>query len=273
MRSLVSASILALSVSIFAQGCAADDTTPEDESGDAVSAASKAVSGTNATVLNDLLMKADAPSSTPAGMVGVGSRIARVALSAKGGTISTVAGVEIASLTDAGGTFEEVRAALVAGGVKETSSGSLLAKVECKRAVTPTAKPACTVTPIAFTQADAETLWKLLGAANAPSNTPAGMVGSGSRIAILDLSTQRGDLSPLFNEYGTVSTVAGKKLGEVEKLGVAWASVETALLDAGLSWSVNDAPAGSVSRSLTAKVVCTRAVTPTAKPSCSVTEP
>lgn len=271
-------------------GCAAptsgDDGAPADE--EDVKAA-KAVTGAEAQTLMDALVKADAPSATPPGMLGVGSRVARIHLTtaqggmahfiSQGGELSTADGAALGDFVKLGLAWTPVRDALVKGGAKWTtkagdhgaSSSAMLATVECHQVVAPNAKPSCTVTPITVTAADASTLMTMLRGVDAPSSTPPGMLGVGSRIARVTLTTAQGGMAHFISQGLSVDALDGKHLGDVTTAGVAWADLRTALLDGAAVWTTTNGAHGASSSKIVATVECSQVVAPSAKPSCTVT--
>jgi hypothetical protein len=290
MRSLVSSSLLAsvsLLATLLAVGCAASADGTDEDSSD-LSAAHPIVTGAKASVLDDLLAKAKAPSTTPAGLVGVGSHAARVNLAtAQGGIahfisenlhVSTLDGEHLADLGDLQVSWSDVRDALMAGGAKFTttdgahgaSSSEMFVKVECKQVVSPTARPSCTVTPITMTQADSNVLMHALQAVNAPSNTAPGITGVGSRIAQFEVDTAQGGIAHFISESGEITTLDGKSLGSLIDANVAWVDVRDALLRGGASFDVTKGLNGASSSKMSATVECTQVVSPTAKPGCTV---
>lgn len=135
--------------------------------------------------------------------------------------------------------------------------------------------------------------------ANAPSNTPAGLLGVGSRIARIQLTTAQGGMAHFISQGGELSTVdgadlssvspitlsaadsealmqvlatlAGKHLGDLGTAAPPWADVRTALLDGTSIWQTTNGAHGSSSSKIVATVECKRVVAPGAKPTCTVT--
>jgi hypothetical protein len=280
MRSLLFP-ILAASVALLSQACAAEASSDEGST-------AADLSGSKAEVLATVLDKAKAPSDLPGGTTGVSEHVARIELmTAQGGiahfisesgTVSTIGGGELGNLIDLGVAWVDVRDALIAGGAKFTtieglhgaSSSTMLAKVVCRQVVSPSAHPSCTVSQITVTQADSEALMKVLEGANAPSNTPPGIVGSSSRIARVELTTAQGGIAHFISMGGSISTVDGNKLADILSLGVAFDSLSTALLDGGLTWTTTQGAHGASSSTMSATVECTQAVAPMAKPTCTI---
>ena len=281
-------------VTLFAlQGCAAqtDDATPSDPNAPSSEDDIKSggLSGPNAQALMDVLRAANAPSNTPAGLLGVGSRIGRIQLTtaqggiakfiSHGGELSTVEGAKLGDVVTLGVDWTTLGKALVAGGAKwntvegdhGASSSSIFAKVECKQVVSPTAKPTCTVSPISLSAADSEALMHVLQNVNAPSNTPKGILGVGSRIGRVTLTTAQGGMAHFISEGLEVATLDGKKLGDLGAAATPWADVRDALLDGASIWSTTNGAHGASSSKIVATVECRQVVSPTAKPTCTVT--
>src|SRR5689334_6123216 len=61
--------------------------------------------------------------------------------------------------------------------------------------------------------ADAQALMDALQKVNAPSNTPAGNLGVGSRIARLELTTAQGGMAHFISQGGEFSSIDGADLG------------------------------------------------------------
>jgi hypothetical protein len=119
----------------------------------------------DAQVLMNALMKANAPSDIPAGMLGVGGRVARFTLTtAQGGmahfiseglSVATLDGKQLADLGSLATAWADAEGALLDGGsVWKTVNGdhgatlsTIVATVECRQVVAPSAKPTCTVMP------------------------------------------------------------------------------------------------------------------------------
>jgi hypothetical protein len=288
MRTILISSLLLASVAFLTQGCAAENASDNNEEGAAADLSSGSVTGAHADVLADLLAKAKAPSSTPAGITGVGSHIARVEVDtaqggiahfiSESGTVSTVAGEELGNFVDLGASWVDVRDALTAGGAKfvtteglhGASSSKMLATVECRQVVSPTARPTCTVTPITLTAADNAALMQVLVAAHAPSTDPAGTLGVDDLAASFELTFAQGGIAHFISQGGTISTLDGKKLGDVVDFGVAWQSIETALLDGGATAKTTQGQHGASSSTTTATVQCHRVVAPQARATCTV---
>jgi len=285
MNRFLFSSLVALSLASFGlAGCAAEtaDDSSSDGSEDDLTKAS------NAALMN-LLMAANAPSDIPQGQLGVGGRVARVQLTtaqggiakfiSQGGYLSTATGEKLGNFFDIGGDWQAVSKALVKGGAKwvvtpganGASSSVLFAEVTCHQVVSPSAKPTCTVAPIALTQDDSDVLMKVLMAANAPSNTPTGMLGVGSRIGKIEIDTAQGGMAHFISQGGTVSTTAGKKLADLVTLGQAWSDVRDAVLAGGGVFATKDGAHGATSSKMTATVECSQVVAPKAKPTCTVT--
>ena len=293
---LVAASSIVLS--LFAlQGCAADSSdasssdpsaSPSDSSESDIKSGGN-VSATNAALLMSALEKANAPSNTPAGVLGVGSRIARIQLTtaqggmahfiSQGGQLSSLDGADLGEVVTLGLDWTKLGKALVSGGAKwqtteldhGASSSSIFAKVECKQVVSPTAKPSCTVSPITLTADDSAALMQVLENVDAPSNTPAGLLGVGSRIARITLTTAQGGTAHFISEGLEAETLAGKHLGDLGTAGTAWADVRSALLDGTSVWQTTNGAHGSSSSKIVATVECKQVVSPSAKPTCTVT--
>jgi hypothetical protein len=276
---------MASSLALFA-GCAAEEGSADESS--AADLSSHSMSAAQSQLLSDLLGKAKAPSSTPAGITGVGSHVARIELTtvqggiahfiSESGEVSTVGGGELGSLVDLGFAWSDVRDALMAGGGKfvtvdglhGASSSTMLAKVECSQVVSPVAKPTCKVSNITITESDSEALMSALEQAKAPSNTPAGLLGVGSRIARIEVDTAQGGIAHFISENAHISTTDGKELASLGDLEVAWKSLADALLDGGLSWTTTQGEHGSSSSKMSATVECRQVVSPSAKPSCTI---
>ncbi len=268
-------------------GCAANTDTNDQSADEEIKAGT--VSAASAKTLWNLLGDANAPSNTPAGMLGVGSRIARIRLNtsqggmahfiSESGSLSTVEGTELGNLIDLGGDWSAVKTGLVQGGGKfvtvdgdhGSSSSTLLATVECTHVVSPSAKPHCTVKPIVMSAASSAVLMATLRAAKAPSNTPAGVLGVGSAIGEIEVTTAQGGMAHFISQGGTVSTVAGKKLADLVTLGEAWSDVRDAVVNGGGAFTVTPGTHGASSSKMKASVLCTQVVSPSAKPSCTVT--
>jgi hypothetical protein len=292
---LVASSVV---LSFFAlQGCAAQtdgEPAPSDpaaptSSEDDITKGSGNVSATNAKALMEALEKANAPSNTPAGVLGVGSRIGRLELTtaqggiakfiSQGGELSTVSGSDLGSVADLGVDWTTLGKALVSGGAKwntidglnGASSSSIFAKVECRQVVSPSAKPSCTVSPIVLTAAESATLMTVLENVDAPSNTPPGLLGVGSRIARVTLTTASGGMAHFISEGLQVDTLAGKSLGDLGDAATPWADIRTALLDGASIWSTKNGTHGASSSKIVATVECKQVVSPSAKPTCTVT--
>ncbi len=292
---LASSSILAF----FAlQGCAAEtagDTAPANDPSAAPADSSESdikaggVSAANAKLLMDALEKANAPSSTPAGVLGVGSRIGRIQLGtaqggmahfiSQSGEVSSVDGGDLGSVVSLGLDWTKLGKALVAGGAKwqttqgdhGSSSSTIFAKVECKQVVSPTAKPACTVSPITISAADSEALMQVLENVDAPSNTPPGLVGVGSRIARVTLTTAQGGMAHFISEGLSAESLAGKHLGDLGTAATPWGDVRAGLLDGASIWTTTNGAHGASSSKIVATVECKQVVSPSAKPTCTVT--
>ena len=297
MNALKLAAASSIVLSLFAlQGCAADTDAPASDPSNAPSDSSESdiksggnVSATNAALLMSALQKANAPSSTPPGVLGVGSRVARIQLTtaqggmahfiSQGGQLSSLDGADLGDLVTLGLDWTKLGKALVSGGAKwqtteldhGASSSSIFAKVECKQVVSPSAKPSCTVTPIVITADDSAALMQVLENVNAPSNTPAGLLGVGSRIARITLTTAQGGTAHFISEGLDAQTLAGKHLGDIGTAGTAWADVRTALLDGTSVWNTTNGAHGSSSSKIVATVECKQVVSPSAKPTCTVT--
>jgi hypothetical protein len=106
---------------------------------------------------------------------------------------------------------------------------------------------------------------------NAPSNTPPGMLGVGSRSARLQLDTAQGGMAHFISEGLTVSTLEGKKLGDLGAAKQPWGAVRDALLDGAATWKTTNGAHGASSSRIIATVECRQVVAPSAKPSCTVT--
>jgi hypothetical protein len=263
-------------------GCAAPTSDEPSDSTD------DDLTKTSNKALMDLLVAADAPSDIPAGNLGVGGRVARIQLTtaqggiakfiSEGGNVSTLGGAELGNFFDLGGDWQKVSKALLAGGAKwdvtpganGASSSVMLAKVSCHQVVAPNAKPTCTVTQITLTEADSLALMTVLKDADAPSNTPKGMLGVGSRIAKIELTTAQGGMAKFISQGGTVSTTDGTHLADIVTLSQPWSAVRDALLDAGGTWTTKDGAHGSSSSTMDATVECKQVVAPNAKPTCTV---
>jgi hypothetical protein len=264
-------------------GCAAETTAdPNGAPEDDITAASN-------TALMDLLVKANAPSDIPAGNLGVSGRVARIQLTtaqggvakfiSEGGHLSTVEGGKLGNFFDIGGDWQAVSKALVAGGAKwvvtqglmGASSSVIFAKVECRQAVAPKAKPACTVTPVSLSDADSTVLMTELRAANAPSNTPPGVLGVSSRVGSIELTTASGGMAHFISQGGSVSTLDGTHLADIVTLSEPWSAVRDAVLAGGGVWKTSNGDHGASSGTMTATVECSQAVAPLAKPKCTVT--
>jgi hypothetical protein len=280
------------------QGCAAETAsdapssdpngTPSDSSESDIKSGGN-VSAANAKLLMDALQKANAPSNTPAGLLGVGSRIGRIQLTTaqggmahfigQGGELSTLDGADLGNVVTLGLDWTKLGKALVSGGAKwatqeldhGASSSSIFAKVECKQVVSPTAKPSCTVSPITLTASDSEALMQVLENVDAPSNTPAGLLGVGSRIARVTLTTAQGGTAHFISEGLTAATLAGKHLGDLGTAATPWADVRTALVDGTSIWQTTNGAHGSSSSKIVATIECKQVVAPGAKPACTVT--
>jgi hypothetical protein len=287
--------LLAASSVVFAlftlQGCASqtDDGTPSDgPSENDIKQQPGGVSGENAQALMSALMKVNAPSNTPPGVLGVGSRVARLELTtaqggiahfiSQGGQFSSLDGNDLGSVVDSGVAWKSISDALTAGGLKwdttqgehGASSSKIFAKIECHQVVSPSAKPSCVVSPIVLTAADSATLMHLLMAVDAPSNTPPGLLGVGSRIGKVTLTYAQGGIAKFISENMEVSTLAGKELGDIAKANTPWADVRTALLDGTAVWKTTNGQHGASSSTIVATVECKQVVAPSAKPSCTV---
>jgi hypothetical protein len=286
-------------VSLFAlQGCAAENAAdpasdpnapPSDSSESDITKSGGNVSAANAKLLMDALQKADAPSNTPAGLLGTGSRIGRIQLTtaqggmahfiSQAGELSSLDGADLGNVATLGLDWTKLGKALVSGGATwntveldhGASSSSIFAKVECKQVVSPTAKPTCTVSPITLSADDSAALMQVLQNVNAPSNTPAGLLGVGSRIARVTLTTAQGGTAHFISEGLSAETLAGKHLGDVGTAATAWADVRSALLDGASIWSTTNGAHGSSSSKMVATVECKQVVAPHAKPTCTVT--
>jgi hypothetical protein len=284
MRTAILSAVLTASIALFAQGCASESASSDESSTGAADLTS--VSGAHAHVLADALAKANAPSNTPPHMLGMSSHIARIGLQtaqggiahfiSESGSLSTVDGDDLGDLVTLGLSWSDLRDALVAGGAKMVtvqgdhgaSSSSLLATVECKQVVSPSAQPTCTVTPITLSDDDNKALDTALLTGGAPS-TATGL-GVGSNEGRIELTTAQGGTAHFISQSATLSTVDGKHLADISDLGVSFKDLETALLDAGLAWKTTNGPHMSSSSTMSATVSCHRVVSPGAKPTCSV---
>lgn len=269
-------------------GCAAETANNTDSGEDDVKAA-KTVTGTNASALMDLLRGADAPSDVAPGILGVGGRIGRIELVtaqggmahfvSHGGQISTVEGGDLGSVLDHDVDWAALEKALQAGGAKwvtvqgahGASSGSIFAKVDCKQVVAPSAKPTCTVTPISVTAADSKSMMHALMSVDAPSNTPPGLLGVGSRIAHVELKMVNGGMAKFMSHAVSITTVDGKELGDIASADTDWNDFVGALLDGGGVWNVAHGDHGSSTSTMAAEIECKQVVSPSAKPNCTVT--
>jgi hypothetical protein len=119
-----------------------------------------------ANALMDVLRGVDAPSTTAPGIVGIGSRAAKIELTfaqggaahfiSESGAVSTPDGKPLGSLVDANVAWQSVRDALLDSGLEWTttqgahgsSSSKMSAQVECSQVVAPAAKPICIVSSI-----------------------------------------------------------------------------------------------------------------------------
>jgi hypothetical protein len=279
--------VFALSALALA-GCAA--STDDDGDSSADEAITKGgMSAASAKTLYDLLGEAKAPSNTPAGVLGVGSRIARIRLNtaqggmahfiSQSGSLSTVDGIELGNLFDLGGDWSAVKTAMTQGGGKfvtvngdhGSSSSTMLATVECKQVVSPSAKPTCTVKAIELSPESSQVLMTVLRAAKAPSNTPAGVLGVGSAIGEIEVTTAQGGMAHFISQGGTVKKIDGTKLADLVTLGQAWSDVRDAVVNGGGAFTVTQGDHGASSSIMKANVTCTQVVAPSAKPSCTVT--
>jgi hypothetical protein len=270
-------------------GCAAESSDGDSSSDQDIKAAPKAVTGANAETLMDALTKANAPSSVPAGQMGVGGRVGRIQLTtaqggmahfvSEGGEMSTVEGTDLGNVLSLGLDWSALEKALLASGMKwdvtegahGASSSKMLVKATCTQVVAPNAKPTCTLAPMSLTASDSATLMAALENTQAPSNTAPGLLGVSSRIARVTMTFAQGGIAHYVREGLTVDTLDGKNLGDLGSAGVDWAALKTALLNGGSTWATTPGANGASSSKTVAMVQCSRVVAPNAKPNCTVT--
>lgn len=272
---------LSLTVATFATGCAAESSDNADSSAADITS----MTADQAKTLSDVLTKANAPSNQAPMTTGVGSHIARISLGtaqggmahfiSQSGSVSTVDGDDLGSLADLGIAWAPVRDALLADGAKFTtipganggSSSSLVATVECKQVISPSAKPTCSVTSIEMTEQDNSALMTALVNAKAPNTA---LTGVSDLAGELSLTTSQGGMAHFISQSLELTSTDGKQLADMASVGVEWKALETALLDAGLSWKTTDGDHGATSSTLSASVSCHRVIAPQAKAVCTV---
>jgi hypothetical protein len=111
---------------------------------------------------------------------------------------------------------------------------------------------------------------KMLMNVNAPSNTPKGVLGVGSRIGRVTLTFAQGGAAKFIMQGLEVETLDGKHLGDISTAGTQWADAKTALLDGTAVWKTTKGNLGASSSKIVATVECHQVVAPNAKPTCTV---